>query len=152
MGITYILTVVAGYVSDVYVGHRMMMFIAVSVYCTSLVMLTTMTFLYDFVGSDNMDMSAYEVLFWITMLLQTIGTGGLRSNVAAFGEMQLDAVLVTPDQSLAAADDVHFDETNSESRVRTLKRSYWMWYYWQIHLGGVCSYLSILNCTVWLYH
>merc|ERR1719400_743140 len=99
------------------------MFIAVTIYGTSLTMLTIMTSLYDFVGPDNMDMVAFEVLFWITMLLQTIGTGGLRSNVAMFGEMQLDAALVTEDQSLAASDDVHFDETKSESRVRTLKKS-----------------------------
>ena len=165
-GSTYMLSVVGGCFSDIY-GQTKAITICLVIFAAAIIILAALAFIYDFSSSESLNLTAFEISFWIAMLLQVVGIGGIRATVAAFADSQLHAMddFFHEPAEIEIIESMEFNEDPTESGVmsfvRRLRKSYWTFFYFEMYLGviigvAVSSYLcqvrsicfQIIACNV----
>eukprot|EP01083_Nonionella_stella_P066368 174721_1 len=134
-----IFSLLGGYISDARLGRKRTILMGCFIYFCALLAVSIITYLFEI--TDDLELSAIETIFWISLYVMSVGGGAIKANVGVFGADQLPSedVIIT---NTNAYDD-HMENDQSHSVPAELVQSYWNWFYFIINAGALISYTLI---------
>lgn len=125
-GTCYLTPLLGAWLADSKWGRYKTILVFSAVYVVGMLLLAGSTTIYDVLptAGENRKRHVQDTIFYISLYIVALGTGGIKPNVSAFGADQ-------------------FDEANPKDRKQ--KDSFFNWFYFAINLG------SLLAVTVIVY-
>ena len=111
-GVCYLTPLIGGLVADKYLGRYWTIMLFCAIYAVGLALVVV----FSAPGAIN------DGMFFLSMYIVALGTGGIKPNVSTMGADQFDD---------------KFEQDRKE------KESFFNWFYWSINLGAFISYTSI---------